>query len=524
MRAINKYLLKLSKRAETYDKGHLIESFVDIGPLFTLLSNRDNQVLFGRRGTGKTHIFAFLAEQTNNSGHIALHIDMRTIGSTGGIYSDSSLPLQERATRLLVDTLCAIHDGILTEIIERDNEFDLSKLGPCLDKFADVAAEVIVDGPILLEEKKEASSSATQGLDSGFQCSPQKLTVQAKIHENSLITEREQTNTKREGRERYRVHFGAVGNELNRLIRELSGKELWIILDEWSEIPLDLQPYLADLLRRTLFPIKGISVKIAAIQQRCCFRIPDDDVGHIGIEVGSDIAPSISLDEFLVFDNDAEQANAFFTKLLYKHIKAISKEDKELASITSENQFINDVFTQRKAFDEFVIASEGIPRDAINIIGLAAQKALNDKISIPTIRGAARSWYIRSKQQAIASKEKAQELLNWIVDEVIQHRQAKAFLLSVDTKDALIDFLYDARVLHLIKEGLSAQDLPGQRFNAFALDYGCYVDLINTSRAPKGLFEVETETGAEYVEVPRTDFRAIRRAILDIEKFYEKNL
>ena len=154
MRAINKYLLKLSKRAETYDKRHLIESFVDIGPLFTLLSNRDNQILFGRRGTGKTHIFAFLADQMNNSGHIALHLDMRTIGSTGGIYSDSSLPLQERATRLLVDTLCAIHDGILTEIIERDNEFDLSTLGPCLDNFADVAAEVIVDGPILLEEKK----------------------------------------------------------------------------------------------------------------------------------------------------------------------------------------------------------------------------------------------------------------------------------------------------------------------------------------------------------------------------------
>ena len=524
MRAINKYLLKLSKRAETYDKRHLIESFVDIGPLFTLLSNRDNQILFGRRGTGKTHIFAFLADQMNNSGHIALHLDMRTIGSTGGIYSDSSLPLQERATRLLVDTLCAIHDGILTEIIERDNEFDLSTLGPCLDNFADVAAEVIVDGPILLEEKKEASSSTTQGLDSGFQLSPQKVTAQAKMHENSLITEREQTNTKREGRERYRVHFGAVGNELNRLIRELSGKELWIILDEWSEIPLDLQPYLADLLRRTLFPIRGISVKIAAIQQRCCFRIPDDDVGHIGIEVGSDIAPSISLDEFLVFDNDAEQANAFFTKLLYKHIKAISKEDNELASITSENQIIKDIFTQNKAFDEFVIASEGIPRDAINIIGLAAQEALNDKISIPTIRSAARSWYIRSKQQAITSKEKAPELLNWIVDEVIQHRQAKAFLLSVYTKDALIDFLYDARVLHLIKEGLSAQDLPGQRFNAFALDYGCYVDLINTSRAPKGLFEVETETGAEYVEVPRTDFRAIRRAILDIAKFYEKNL
>lgn len=105
MNPINNLLLKLSKRAETYEKQHLIDSFVDVGPIFTLLSNPDNQILFGRRGTGKTHVLAYLANEISKQGSLAIELDMRTIGSTGGIYSDNQLALSERATRLLVDTL-----------------------------------------------------------------------------------------------------------------------------------------------------------------------------------------------------------------------------------------------------------------------------------------------------------------------------------------------------------------------------------------------------------------------------------
>lgn len=324
----------------------------------------------------------------------------------------------------------------------------------------------------------------------------------------------------RDGSERLRVHFGAVRNEMEKIVRALPNAQLWVVLDEWSEIPLDLQPLLADLLRRTLIPIKGVSIKIAAIEQRCRFRIPDPDVGHIGIEIGADAAASINLDEFLVFDNNADLAKRFFRELLYKHLLALSKES-EIKVPETSSAFINDAFTQQNAFEEFVRSAEGVPRDGINIIAIAAQKALDNKISVPDIRNSSRTWYTRAKQQAVGTKAQAQKLLNWIVDEVIQHRQAKAFLIPTDTQDELIDFLYDARVLHLVKQGVSAQDLPGKRFHVYALDYGCYVDLINTTRAPKGLFEAETNVGDEYIDVPQTDFRSIRRAILDVDQFYK---
>ena len=50
-----------------------------------------------------------------------------------------------------------------------------------------------------------------------------------------------------------------------------------------------------------------------------------------------------------------------------------------------------------------------------------------------------------------------------------------------------IDQLYDARLLHVLKKGIASKDEPGRRYDVFKIDYGCYVDLITTTRAPLGL-------------------------------------
>lgn len=522
MRPINTVLLKLAKRAETYDQQHIVDSFVDVGPLFTLLSNLDNQILFGRRGTGKTHVLGYLVNEIHKKGIIALHLDMRTIGSTGGIYSDPRLTLAERATRLLVDTLCAIHDSVLTETLEKTEEYDLSALGPLLDNFIDASTNVVVEGVVEIQESESSTRTSSDDIKANIGAGSTGLQSSVGMSKENKDQSAEERRTKREGTERLRVRFGAVGREFERLVRSLPQSQLWIVLDEWSEIPLDIQPYLADLLRRTIFPVRGVIIKIAAIEQRCNFRVPDEAVGHIGIEIGADAAASINLDEFLVFDNNPDLAKRFFRDLLHRHVRALVAASNEIAVSESPSEFINSVFTQSPAFEEFVRSAEGVPRDAINIIGVAAQKALDNSISVPDIRAAARTWYTRAKQQAVNTKPLAQELMNWIIDEVIKHRQARAFLLGSDVKDDLIDFLFDARVLHLIRQGVSAQDFPGRRFNVYALDYGCYVDLINTSRAPQGLFEADLDGNAGFVDVPHTDFRSIRRAILELGLFYNK--
>jgi hypothetical protein len=85
----------------------------------------------------------------------------------------------------------------------------------------------------------------------------------------------------------------------------------------------------------------------------------------------------------------------------------------------------------------------------------------------------------------------------------------------------LIDALFDARLLHIIKKGLSGQEEAGVRYDAYKLDYGCYVDLLATKSAPiASFFEEDVQDhAADDIVVPPDDYRAIRRAVLKLDEF-----
>lgn len=176
------------------------------------------------------------------------------------------------------------------------------------------------------------------------------------------------------------------------------------------------------------------------------------------------------------------------------------------------------MFTRQDAFAEYVQSAEGVPRDGINILSLAAQRANEGKISIPDVRYAARAWYQQGKESAVNADKGASDLLQWIIKEVIAAKRARAFLLSSGTRHKLIDSLFDSRVLHIIKRGVSTNDKPGVRYQVYKLDYGCYVDLLATAKAPEGLLPGKV-SGSYLADVPSDDYRAIRRAILDLEQF-----
>lgn len=176
-----------------------------------------------------------------------------------------------------------------------------------------------------------------------------KLTLTASHAAEGTLSHR----TRRSGTEQLHVNFGSTGAAFRRLAAAMNGKRLWILLDEWSSVPGELQPYLADLLRRSLFATPGATVKIAAIEQRAHFQLPPSGGDYVGIEIGADASADINLDDFMVFDNDADRSSEFFRDLLFRHFSAIAPE----AKISSAAELIRQAFTQVRAFEEFVRAS-----------------------------------------------------------------------------------------------------------------------------------------------------------------------
>lgn len=254
MRNINSIMLRLAKRAEKLQPDHLIKSFVDVGPTYTLLSSNDNQIMFGRRGTGKTHFLAVLCNNVQQKGIICVPIDMRMIGSSGGIFSDSNILLSERATRLLSDTLCKIHEVILDYIFEKeiDNATEIALL---LNDFVEKATSLSIEG--ITEEEK--SSSNQNLMNSTLTAGLTNKSISANFSLSDGTSSNNTDRLKVSGKKTLRIHFGEITKLLSNIIAKLPEKELWVLIDEWSEVPLDLQPYLAELLRRILYPISGIT-------------------------------------------------------------------------------------------------------------------------------------------------------------------------------------------------------------------------------------------------------------------------
>lgn len=514
-------LLRLAKRAEATGRQELIQTFVDVGPLFTLLSSHDHQILYGRRGTGKTHALAYLASTREEAGDLVAYVDLRNIGSSGGIYADSTRTMSERATCLLVDTLSAIHECLYERVVETAGMFDLAVVGPALDAIADAITQVRVVGPAEVEATRDSGASATRTATLSLAGSVAGIVATAEARSSAEVYAASSQRVRRVGAEQLYINFGSAGASFRRLSDTLSNRRLWILLDEWSSLPLELQPFLADLLRRSVLPVPGVTVKIAAIEQRSLFRqtLPSGD--YLGIEVGADASADVNLDDFMVFDNDAERAKEFFQDLISRHAIAVARDLGLEGEVPFEAvNLLGEAFTQRRAFEEFVRASEGVPRDAINILALAATRALDETISVDHVRIAAKNWYQRDKDKAVSANESSHQLLHWVIDKVIGDRRARAFLLRSDWSHPLIDALYDARVLHILKRNISTHDQPGVRYDVYKLDYGCYVDLISTVRAPLGLLPADAAEGAAaYVDVPPDDYRSIRRAILDIREF-----
>lgn len=505
-------ILKFEKRAERADAEILAHTFVDSAPLFDLLATKNHQIIYGRRGTGKTHALKYLQKQIIENDECAIYLDLRSVGSNGSIYADTSKSLSQRAGTLIRDVLSAIYDEFYQIAVQAiDRTRDPSQITIRLDDFGAAISEIRISGSIETEDSAESRDVAQSKRTAKATVNPTTFEAQASTSELRSIAEQKQQTVRRSGREVVHLDFGRVGGSLQGLSKTLGVKRTWLLIDEWSEVPVELQPYLADLLRRTVLPLNEFIIKIAAIEHRTDFIIKRDKGAYTGIELGADVSADLDLDNFLVFDNDETKSFEFFKTLMFRHFRSFEESPE---SVSSADELVKVLFNQIQTFEEFLRSVEGVPRDALNLATKLVTKAWGEKISVNHVRNAAREWYNQDKSSVVRDNTDLHLLLSKIIDEVIGKRRSRAFLFPSGHREIRIDSLFDARILHIPKKNISTHDEPGQRYDVYKIDYGCYVELINTTKAPLGLFEDDDE---KYVEVPKDDYRSIRRAILRLD-------
>lgn len=503
----------LQRSEREVDAAQLIRTYVDTGVL-PQLRNSNNHILYGRRGTGKTHVLRVLGEEAKKDpSAVVLYLDLRVVGSTNQL-DDKGRSLPQKCITLFKDFLGEIHNTLLDiatdPAVETFPTDALGKVGRLAEAITRVA-QFVPKRNVAIETSRENVSNAT--LDAKVGATP---FVSAGA--SSGVKEGEKVAESYEQFFHDNLMFNELFGLLNDALRAVGRQRLLILLDEWTAVGSEIQPYFAEFIKRTLLPNPVITLKIASLEYRSRFSAPLDNNNFLGFELGGDITTSLDLDDYFVYARNPVRVEEIFQELLFKHLDGALPANyfllKRMAG--SASALKTALFTEQSTFVELVRAAEGVARDFIQIFAgtfLDAQRRGRDKIDVRAVREAARQHYEKDKAGNLSDAQHA--VLERIIADVIGDKRARSFLLLREhARHPMVESLFDFRVIHLVERGYADKENPGKRYNIYTLDYGTYVDLINTKTAPELGFEEVAEPGDARI-VPFDDKRSIRRIILE---------
>lgn len=460
----------IRKRAEKQtDWNKLLETYVHTDLAYRA-STSDSQLVLGRRGTGKTHMFRALQELLCSKGEVTYYIDCRTLGS--GLVGLAEKP-DQTATKYFRSLL----NEIGTRMLDMAMRMEMPPSG--------------------VQQKVE---NAVYGLTTQMEPSQ---------------TEDSITPT---------FNYRQITESLRSIIANLGVERLFIIMDEWAQIPTSVQPYVAEYIKRAIMTIPEVCIKLLALNYQCQLSKQSNE-GIIGIQRGADIPDVLDFDSYLIYDENPDLVTGFFSEVLYNHLAVELLWDLKVTREEKAKRIV-DIFTQQKSFTELVRAAEGNCRDFLCIFTSAfwgyRQQVASKTITIPHIRDAASDWYDNEKYVNIRGETAPEKTLTFIMNRIIKGYKSRTFMVEASkAQSSVLTRLLNERMLHKLPGFYSHKDLPGERYELFNIDYGAYVRFKGTvnepyqSAFPFMLDVPKLPTDEQKFMVPFDDKRSIRRIVFD---------
>ena len=462
----------IERRAEReLDETKLRSIYVDCGVL-SEMSPRENQVVYGRRGVGKTHLLHYYGDElrVNNDSIIYQVHDCTRLGS--GFASDNTTPL---------------------EVARR-----------CFNQLLNDIANHCFDYLDITGSQDQFQNDQRTG--------------------HAVLAFQDAINKRAENGESF--DFRMIGDTLDKY-RELSkASQLYICLDEFVAILNEAQPYFAEFLKRSFFSKPKIVTKIAAVSYstRMSTHLNGDT---IGLEPGADSFGDVDLDQHFVWEEGDSRVEGFFAQVLYNHLAEAIGLGLHKGPEDKRRTILQIFFANENAFKELCRAAEGNCRDLLNIFRLTFFSLIREvepaRIGVPQVKKGAEEWYYSEKIRPISDALKAEEFLNHLIEYVIREKKTKTFMVHYkDRNHPVLVRFYSARLLHPLRTVWKHPDKPGEPYHLVTMDYGSYVALKNSRSAPDDRLFFEPDATDYDDIVPLDDRRSIRRVVLtrqDLDRF-----
>ncbi len=551
---------ELASRAEADPVGDVLSATYVDPRLTEQLATSNHQLLFGRRGTGKTHALRVMAERLGRRpSEVVIYADLRILGDTR-----VQRP-QERAAVFLRQLLQLVQ----RELVNRSGSgYAFANARKAMAQFEKVLAEQGFALRELTSERTSGESGETSAR-AGVKVSPTSAGVSAGVEAKEGFHETDKDSRTFVPVEQ--VDFTAVAVALKDVSQAAGLKRLTLLLDEWSEVkPIQAQVYLADYIKHVFFAVDGASVKIAAIQHRSRTRGVDVGGAEIGFEENQDVFAVTMLDEqAFSYDRDPQRVEAMLEQLLYRHLavelaraaergdllpgpppprphflkrlfqhEAAPAEDvvvrvadalrrpgwgerffadigdefmRERFAVATPDELVAAMF-DGAAFSELARGAQGVPREFLNVLSRAVfDPGRQGKLDVRAIRAGLLTAQ-GTKLKGLEGPEKA--MLSALI-RTVTAQGARCFLADHQlADDETFQALVDERLLHRLNSDVADPREPADIYDVYTLDYGSYVRMIAEGELRDDDLTAGLQAPAGGRLSPFGDGRYIRRVIV----------
>jgi len=493
MTELNKILKYIEENIRVTDQTTI--EYLDPRGHIERLNSKQNHVIFGRRGSGKSLLLKSIKEKNNSA--ICLKANLED-------FKDISFPDS------IIQILRTLLEQLNNEIANKYSIWSFKKWrnGKKISKELNEIINTLTNRLQNPDDYDEAIKSKRGSKTSGkAELKNKSATAAAAIEKTEELEVSKSIKIDK---------LNILKNELpdfKDLINKASDfleKPLFLILDDFYFIRRTDQPYLIDFFHR-LSKNTNLYLKVATIKHRSSLYLQGET--YIGIEMNHD-AQALNLDYSLEnFD-----ALLTFTKALMNHVKEKANSTLDVSELLTDN-----------AFKFLCLASGGVPRDFFSLFIGLGNKIIDGKSSIskPDVIEIAIENLPNKldafKTDSAEEKEILDHYLQFITEEIINGKRTNSFLVSntdiakYSQINQALKELVDLRLLHIVNSNISSAPSDGKRYTAYMIDIGLY-----PNSRPREFKQIEP--GEKDAEGREDKIRSAPKINLDNYKKYIDNL
>jgi hypothetical protein len=432
--------------------------YVDVAQNLDRVALDQHQIVFGRRGSGKSCLLIFFRRQVAPERNIhTVYILADTIKTLD--YPD-----------VLIRLLLAIFEGLPSRGRWARTRRWIRRKTSQADAVVGELRELLA---LPTSSKVTLTTAKTKSSNRRSRASIRKGSLEAGV-ERGEATGASREEVRESDERKIRIVDGRLPDYKRILQDELGrGKQEYgvFIIDDFYLINHDYQPEVIDYLHRLLRDT-DLYLKVGTVRHRTTLLRTSPI--HVGVQLTQDV-DGFNLDRTL---EDIDQTGAYLEEMLRKLGEQVGLDD---ATATMSDDGRKDL----------VLLSGGVPRDYLNIFvgGLERARGLKSRQRVtPTdLRQAAKSLSHETKFRDLRTDAGAEvpaletlfvDLVKFCLDE----KRKTAFLVSKDDVDRypdvhdLIQQLMDFKLIHLVDESTSAASGRPGRFEAYTLDFALFME------------------------------------------------